>query len=46
MKIKVRIDIAPLPLSLVSRFHLEANSFWFEVSKSELTASSLENLDW
>lgn len=44
IKIKVRIDMGLPILRLLSCFHLEANSFWFDTSKSE--SLSLENLDW
>ncbi len=45
-KIKVRMDMALLTFCLLSRFHLETNSFLLDLSKSESTSLSLENLDW
>lgn len=46
IKIKVGIDIALPTLRLPPCFHLEANSFWFDTSKSESTSFFLEILDW
>ena len=38
--------ITLFPFDLLFRFHLEIKSFLLNVSESESTAFSLDNLDW
>jgi len=46
IRIKVRMFMTLFPFDLLFFCHLEIKSFLLDVSESESTALSLENLDW